>query len=861
MRIEKLSLRDFLSHERTEVTFKGDINVIIGHNGAGKSSLVDGILFALFRDARGKQEELVKKGKTTSEVELWLKDQLSSVYVKRVIPTSKSDQVLINGRLEARSANEVTRKIERLGLDEKVLPATVFVKQGDIESIFDSLTDVLKKIMKITNLEKLTESGGRIPSLIKEYDTRIKLSERDRQDLNKIQSEREQEEKKITELQERISSLKGERSKLEEEKGKLEKEIEELGKKKEMFIKLDQTRRNVISERERIISELKDLENVERDISETQREIERLEALRGKREILTQLEEKTERKLELEKSVKVYRQRKEKLESDVKLKESLEPVYREYVRLKEDKEKLGKSHDMYLSLSSALNEKRDALKKEQRKLDLIPTHRDLELIDKELKSTEGEITELNEEISSLANEKKQLEKSVESLKTAKGGKCPVCNGPLDDLHRRELLEEYTQRIKDIEGKVYKLRASLTSLQGKRENLEKELMEAKRLEDRKRDSMENVNKLSTEIKSLEDKVEELRRDEESYINVDRRLKEIEQKAVKYLTVANASREELESIEMEIASMDQRLFDIENDIENLRKQLGDVTAKDIEESERKLSSLKERLSLLQSKLGRKRVLSDRLETLEDEQRRVEGELASLNFNAQVLERKNNELKVLLAQLETLSRDEATEEGRLTSSMQNLERIRKTEEEIKERLLEVSKFERAKERLERLRKVLGEGMLQSYLISTLKGRIENNLNDIVSMFNLSFVRIEIIIEQTRSLTGKVNLSVRTPAGQTLSINMLSGGERIAIALGLRLAIAKTLMGELGFMILDEPTIHLDSQRRAELLEVIRESMNVVPQIIVVTHDEEVLRIADFVIRVEKVGESSRVKEEIPQ
>jgi len=46
------------------------------------------------------------------------------------------------------------------------------------------------------------------------------------------------------------------------------------------------------------------------------------------------------------------------------------------------------------------------------------------------------------------------------------------------------------------------------------------------------------------------------------------------------------------------------------------------------------------------------------------------------------------------------------------------------------------------------------------------------------------------------------------------------------------------LGFMILDEPTIHLDSQRRSELLNVIKESTNAVPQIIVVTHERDYQR-----------------------
>ncbi|WPX06959.1 SMC family ATPase [Metallosphaera sedula DSM 5348] len=235
--------------------------------------------------------------------------------------------------------------------------------------------------------------------------------------------------------------------------------------------------------------------------------------------------------------------------------------------------------------------------------------------------------------------------------------------------------------------------------------------------------------------------------------------------------------------------------------------------------------------------------------------------LGFRRQDLEQMRRDLEVLSKQLREVHGDLGNLEGKLNQVKGRHQEVENEIAQLQEKVKEVEKSRRAKERLEKLRKVLSEGMLQSYLISTLKGRIENNLNDIVSMFDISYTRILVNMTQTKTLSGKVELTALNQSGQQLSIGMLSGGEKIAVALALRLAIARALTGEIGFMILDEPTVHLDSMRRAELLSVIRESMNVVPQIIVVTHDDEVLRIADYVIRVEKVGESSRVKEEIAQ
>ncbi|MEE9474201.1 MAG: hypothetical protein V3V36_00865, partial [Candidatus Hydrothermarchaeaceae archaeon] len=59
---------------------------------------------------------------------------------------------------------------------------------------------------------------------------------------------------------------------------------------------------------------------------------------------------------------------------------------------------------------------------------------------------------------------------------------------------------------------------------------------------------------------------------------------------------------------------------------------------------------------------------------------------------------------------------------------------------------------------------------------------------------------------------------------------------------------------IILDEPTIHLDSQRRRDLVEIIKK-LSSIPQTIVVTHDKEFEQAADRLILVEKVRGISKV------
>ncbi|MCR8463705.1 MAG: AAA family ATPase [Crenarchaeota archaeon] len=97
--------------------------------------------------------------------------------------------------------------------------------------------------------------------------------------------------------------------------------------------------------------------------------------------------------------------------------------------------------------------------------------------------------------------------------------------------------------------------------------------------------------------------------------------------------------------------------------------------------------------------------------------------------------------------------------------------------------------------------------------------------------------------------------------TIETLSGGERVAIALVLRLSIAAALAGEaLELMIMDEPTIHLDSERRRDLVNMLKnfkEGAGMLAQLIVVSHDRELEEAADQIYEVVRSEGVSKIKQ----
>jgi exonuclease SbcC len=78
-------------------------------------------------------------------------------------------------------------------------------------------------------------------------------------------------------------------------------------------------------------------------------------------------------------------------------------------------------------------------------------------------------------------------------------------------------------------------------------------------------------------------------------------------------------------------------------------------------------------------------------------------------------------------------------------------------------------------------------------------------------------------------------------LDLESLSGGEKVSVALALRLGMAH-LMGSsnLNFIILDEPTTHLDQERRKSLVNVLTQAfesnIDAISQFIIITHDSEI-------------------------
>ncbi len=189
--------------------------------------------------------------------------------------------------------------------------------------------------------------------------------------------------------------------------------------------------------------------------------------------------------------------------------------------------------------------------------------------------------------------------------------------------------------------------------------------------------------------------------------------------------------------------------------------------------------------------------------------------------------------------MSQEVGKVEAEIKSIKERLEHIdqsKKRQQEIKKQIEDYEKVERA----------LGPEGIQKLIR-------ENALYNLPKLVNGLFIAFGFPFNQVK-FDEKFDIKILAPTAERkdryISVDALSGGQKVALGLALRLALSRFLGEKADFIILDEPTIHLDQQRREELVNILLKlkQNNFLKQLIVITHDRELEDAADRIYYVNK-------------
>ncbi|MCR5026032.1 MAG: SMC family ATPase [Methanobrevibacter sp.] len=914
MIFKRLRLKNFKSYANEIITFDKGITVIVGENGAGKSSIFEAISFALFKQhTAGKLGDLVRNSADAMGVEL---DFVSRGKEYRIIREKTKSKT--NSRLLTKTSSEsefmslcsgereVSSQIEAiLDMDSNLFLNAIYVRQGEIAELVDKQPAEKKRLIgKLLGLDSLEVAWKNLSPIINNYENHLselkgKLYSKSALDeeyktksseLNDLRDRGHELENQITEVKQLIEEISEDKRNMEREKEIYDTQMNNLNNEKQTLEKLEKDKQVL-------------QDNLDK-IREAEEEIERLEKYVSKLDVYLDFEKSVvsiqnlkESEIELEEKIDTIKQQKQLIHDKkqgyndyLASDEQISKLNNQKIELEKELAKITQLEKDKKDLLEVIESDRNDIERffsisKEKLIDYGISQDDLDGVD-DLKKL-GEVTdefsdEISTKIKNLTNDinsKKEnivafkqtiasCEKPLEELADV-DNKCPVCQSEIDDTKKEELVSQYKQDIEDNKKSIeeheetirlfVKNKESFEEKQKKVKELSEDILEFKyKLSNLEKDSQRlndidkgldakdyvsnKLGELIIEIAKEKENRDGYKQDHDDYnqskgaldvlgsqTDAEYKLKQVKNEIdthVKNIKLAIDSDPHL-SGDMDTLELKKRIDDLKAKNEEFNQLKGFVQNKSTVTSQ--FNSVKEDIGVSNNQLD---IIQNKIDaSLYDEEKYEQITYNDERYNRR-LESFNNELSEIKGRAKEL----ISVRDSLSEKIKNNDKFQKEYEDT-------SNFV---DLLKNLRELYGKNGIQKDLRNNSRPIIQKNTKDFFDDFNFNYSDL--------TLDEDYEVTVWGPEGES-SMSMVSGGEKIAVALALRLGITKSMAkGDLETILLDEPTIHLDSARRQELINLLKE-MSLLPQMIIVTHENQLETAADNLIKVEKENGISKI------
>jgi len=919
MIIKRVKLENYRSHSNTTVDFSKGVNLILGKNGKGKTSILEAISSVMFntKDRSGKEtgKNFIKFGEKSGkiEIEFTANDGRDYILKTEFFKTKPKRQTLkdLNG---IDCEEDIQEKLEELcGIKkgfEETYENIVIAKQNEFINIFKAKPKDREEIFnKIFNTQIYKEMYDKfLKEATDNYTKQIDYLSKDIDSLKENMEDKEEISTLLKDEETLKESLNTEFSKTMETSTKLSNEIKDYETSE---INLKNLISNIEDEEEKIkkysnllkenIIEARKSKKAKTIVKENEKAyFEYLEVekkLKDFRETYANLLQEQKLNVQYQNTIEKLELSNKNLKDDIiDLEESIfknsgkkDILEKEIATLKDKEESLNSKLKEYASLLTQLEDLEKTKKKISDKQ--LEKKTEINILEKDLSSKKDLFIPINiEDIEKQLSNFKDLEKELKSLEEQKiifGIEINTLKIASNELSSKicPYLKENCENLKDKEADDYfssKISLKTEAVETLKKTIEEKsrvLAEKSRVEEKEKQYFElektiknlelslkteevNLKEIEVNIKSLDISIQQLIENQEfqdsTSLKEHKKGLEVELKNLNLDEKRENLKNLIESLEIEKEKILKNQSSIENnlkEIDEYSKKIKTDTDKNIENIESEITVFENKLTDLKtpySEYIENSILAKDLENLLLKVNKSIKELYSLRLNKNSLKEKvfcledkiknikidelREKYDILKEELNEIIKKLGSSQEKIENYKKILEKITSQEEKQKKLLNELKKLEDKSNRANLIRNEVGKmgRAISKYMLSGISNIASLNFNKITGRTER--------IEWSNEEKDKYVLYL---VGQErkIAFEQLSGGEQVSVAIAIRGTMTEYFTNS-RFMILDEPTNNLDTERKKLLAEYMGEILKNLDQSIIVTHDDTFREMAEKII-----------------
>lgn len=904
MLITRVELENFKSYAREAITFEQGTNAIIGANGAGKSSLLEAIGFALFdyRPEGFKTENLLREGASSARVVVQFVSSDERLYeVERVFNARTTSRYRIYDPETGQYLAEGNEGVSTWLHDQlcphtfsrlrDIFENTVGVPQGTLTGPFLQPPSARKAIFDpLLQVDDYRKASDNLREAQRHLEEQANAAERDisrlEGQLERMTGLEEEQERRQAALAEIEAHLRETQAAFDAATAELQTLDEAERRARETQQALERAQQQVELQRQRLADARRALDEAE----EAHRRVEGArpghEAYLQADEHLRELEQRRSEYVRLEAQANRLRQQMAGLSERLRnLEAELARMDEEQARLEALRPQVQRQEEIEAALDKARREQL-SLENARRRLEEIEgqlweARQERERIASELsraQDLEGRAQEAQEaieelerrsrqgreEIARVCAEQQRLERQSEALRSAATTRCPTCEAELTPQHRDELLARNTRQMAALQQRIVELEAEVKDVERERrerqttlERLQRELRglaspsDLQRAEERFAERAAAHERAATDVDALAD--------------APRRAEALEEE----LRELGDPRREAQRIEGVIVQREahlRRREETQAEQRTLQKQLAQITQDldafgDLDGAIQEARATRDRYAQAHEVYMANVQTADQFEARAMAVRALTADLEAAQSALQEAERQHHSAAAAYdaeghqrarqreAELrEALAADRTQLKGhreRLDEIAQEIARLRGVEETLHRQRAALQETEELIALVRTVREILRQA--GPYVTQQLVYQISCEASAIYAdLMGDHTVRLD------WSEDYELALEVR---GHRRAFPQFSGGEQMCAALALRLALLRE-MSAFDIAFFDEPTAHLDPERREGLAERIMQVRGF-SQMFVISHDDSFERVAQNYLRIVKDENGSHLEE----